>query len=235
MSNGRAWSAERDAELRRLIEGEGLSAGDVAAVLGVTRNAAIGRAYRLGMQLANGAAGKKVLPAASNRASAPPGVSAMADGAGKSSGPSSVVPILAEPPAARGMTNRGVEDRARRARRLARKAAQSAPDDHIAPAPTLNGPREAMTLLDDRLRQGCHCRWPVREDDDNAGRWFFCAADVPAPGDVYCGLHAKAARTTAAALAQRREAETQFKEQAARLGRAAVASAGKRTMGRLFA
>jgi GcrA cell cycle regulator len=43
---GQFWTPEQDAELRRMAD-EGMSARQIAEVLGVSRNAAIGRAHRL--------------------------------------------------------------------------------------------------------------------------------------------------------------------------------------------
>lgn len=44
------WTPEKDSELRRLWDEEGLSSGDIAFVMGTTRNAIIGRANRLELQ-----------------------------------------------------------------------------------------------------------------------------------------------------------------------------------------
>lgn len=44
-----AWTPERDARLRELVERDGLNFGEAAKVLGITKNAALGRGGRIGL------------------------------------------------------------------------------------------------------------------------------------------------------------------------------------------
>jgi GcrA cell cycle regulator len=45
------WNETNTAELRRMWDEEGLSSGDIAFIMGITRNAVIGRVRRLGLQM----------------------------------------------------------------------------------------------------------------------------------------------------------------------------------------
>ncbi|HVB15563.1 MAG TPA: GcrA family cell cycle regulator [Stellaceae bacterium] len=45
--SGEQWTPERDARLRELVERDGLNFGEAAKVLGITKNAALGRAGRI--------------------------------------------------------------------------------------------------------------------------------------------------------------------------------------------
>jgi GcrA cell cycle regulator len=47
------WTLERSALLRRLWNDEGLSGGEIAERMGLSRNAVIGRAHRMGLQKRN--------------------------------------------------------------------------------------------------------------------------------------------------------------------------------------
>lgn len=164
-----AWTEERIALLTKYWQ-EGHSASQIAEALGegLTRNAVIGKAHRLGLASRpsplKGAEAKsedretrpKKRPAA---AAAPPAAEATAD-------PSAERPTPAEAPAPEPA--------------LVRPAT-------VAPAPRRHArlPEKAkrVTLLDlnDRI-----CKWPIGHPDEPD--FHFCGKPV-APGFPYCGEH----------------------------------------------
>lgn len=214
------WTMQMDARLRERL-GAGDTAAEAGRALGMTRNAVIGRAGRLKIRI--GRVGDPSAPGTER----PVAAGLVSDGE-----PARCVQSAPDPAA----SIRLERERARRRAWADRKASGGAPAEHIAREPAAApSTREPMTLLDERFRQGRHCRWPVGEVEDVPGRHLFCAADVPAFGDVYCGCHAIESRALAATAAARNAAAAKFTEEAARQGRKVAASAAKRSTGRMFA
>lgn len=206
------WTDATTERLRELLAA-GMSASRAARELGCTRNAVIGKARREGIAFTTPGAGGKGRDKTDTERFA-----------------------VYQARLAREREARARATAERRERSAARRTANAAPAEHIArePAPICIGPREPMTLPDIRFRPGRMCRWPVGEVEGERGRHLFCAADVPAFGDVYCAEHARQARATAADMAARRAAAEKFKDEAERAGRKAFAQAGRRANNALF-
>lgn len=205
------WTPERVARLRDLLTVEGATASQAAAELGVSHNAIIGKAYRDGIALASaGVGGKRRSKSDADRFAA------------------------YQARLAREREARAKAAAERRERSAARRMRGCAPADHIAPEPPSRPARAPMTLLDDRFRLGRNCRWSVGEVEGERGRHLFCAAPVPAFGDVYCAHHAEIARARPTQIAERRAAAKAFADLAPKQGRKIVASAERR-LGRALA
>ncbi len=174
-----AWTDERIAALKQYWE-EGRSASQIAEVLGegLSRNAVIGKAHRLGL------------------ASRP---SPLKTGEGKSSEPKAAKPAKAEPKAAAARAAPAARPEPAAEPRPAVAAAPAAPAPQPAPAaapafqplpqaarPAATPPRAKgakVTLLDlnDRI-----CKWPIGHPDE--ADFHFCGKPVN-PGFPYCGEH----------------------------------------------
>lgn len=232
------WTLERDERLAALLL-DGLSASQIATALGrgITRNAVIGRAHRIGVRFAKNKGGGRrsaAQPTAGGPALAVSGVAPTAPAGADEPAPASPSAPQVEPAPEPSSNPRAMAERARRDDHRARKASSGAPAEHIAPAPPAPPAREPMTLLDERFRPGRHCRWPVGEVEGERGRHLFCVAPVPAFGGVYCAHHAEIARARPTQIAERRAAAKAFADLAPKQGRKIVASAERR-LGRALA
>lgn len=165
-----AWTEERIALLTKYWQ-EGHSASQIAEALGegLTRNAVIGKAHRLGLA-SRPSPLKGADPKADTR-----------DGAGRRRPPA---------PAAGAEAATGGSDEP--ASPVAATPAPAAPPEAIAPPPPPPAPRKAgrpgdkarrITLLDltDKI-----CKWPIGHPDE--ADFHFCGKPV-APGFPYCPDH----------------------------------------------
>lgn len=199
-----AWTDAALGRLRDLLA-DGATASDAARLLGCSRNAVIGKAHREGIVFGRTGIGGK--------------------GHSKSDYDKD---IAYQARLARERQARADAAQARRDHSAARRLADAAPAVHIAPTRPVAAPaRGPMTLLDERFRQGWHCRWPVGEADGHRGRHLFCAADVPVFGETYCACHAIEACASAATMAARSAAAAKFTEEAQRRGRRVSALFGR--------
>lgn len=223
------WTLARDERLRSLALDH--TAAQIADILGegLTRNAVIGRASRLGVSIR---AGERARAELNSTGLPSPVESGVASAALEGADDAAPVPVRAMAESAPKPARETKRERGERWR--ARKASTAAPAEYIADPPPVP-PAGPMTLLDDRFRLGRNCRWSVGEVEEERRRHLFCAAPVSAFGDVYCAQHAVLARATPAQMAERRAAAKAFADRAAREGRKVVASAAKRGMGRMFA
>ena len=181
-----AWTDERIAALKQYWE-EGRSASQIAEVLGegLSRNAVIGKAHRLGLasrpsplKTGEGKSGeakpakRKAEPAAEPKAAAPRPATAAAASAPAAPRPAAPAPAArAEAPAAAPVAP-------------APTAFQPAPHiERAAPATTARAKGGRVSLLDlnDRI-----CKWPIGHPDEPD--FHFCGKPVN-PGFPYCGEH----------------------------------------------
>lgn len=155
------WSDEIIASLKRLWA-KGLSASEIAAELGITRNAVIGKVHRLGLSgrqrslpvQEHSLAGASVTPQPKPRANKPVKTSSR-----------SGVHVAAPRPTVTRVTNHG--NRFDRVEVFAPK-----PVRIMASVDDLNIPAEQRCALADL--DAARCRWPVGEP--NAPGFFFCGA-----------------------------------------------------------
>lgn len=172
-----AWTDERIALLRQYWE-EGRSASQIAEVLGegLSRNAVIGKAHRLGLAsrpspLKTGEAKSTEAKAATPRAAAPkpaaPAPRPVETPAAQPAAPvaASAAPTRAAPPAAP----------------VAPLAAPAPMPVARAAAPRAKGARVTLLDLNDRI-----CKWPIGHPDEPD--FHFCGKPVN-PGFPYCGEH----------------------------------------------
>jgi GcrA cell cycle regulator len=168
-----AWTEERIALLTKYWQ-EGHSASQIAEALGegLTRNAVIGKAHRLGL---------------ASRPSPLKGADAGAEAKDGRNRRRVAAPAPAEDPAA--TTDNGADEAATAA---VAEAAPVAPAVPAAPPPAAPAPRRAgrasekvrrVTLLDlnDRI-----CKWPIGHPDEPD--FHFCGKPV-SPGFPYCPEH----------------------------------------------
>lgn len=177
-----AWTDERIASLKQYWE-EGRSASQIAEILGegLSRNAVIGKAHRLGLAsrpspLKTGEAksgeAKAAKPKAEPKAAARPTPAS-------SPAPRAETPAEARPaPAPRAETPAAPAPVA-----PSPTAFQPAPHiDRSAPAtPRAKGARVTLLDLNDRI-----CKWPIGHPDEPD--FHFCGKPVN-PGFPYCGEH----------------------------------------------
>ncbi|MCU0890499.1 MAG: GcrA cell cycle regulator [Sandarakinorhabdus sp.] len=162
-----AWTEERIAKLKHGWE-SGMTATQIAEMLGegVTRNAVIGKAHRLGLESRPSPvkAGESPAPAAPRPAPPPAAPSpppSAAPAAAASAAPAPAAPAVSPPP-------------------------QPAAPPSIArpaPRPAKGGKQARTTLLDlnDKV-----CKWPIGHPDD--ADFHFCGKPAN-PGFPYCGEH----------------------------------------------
>ncbi|MFN3370174.1 MAG: GcrA family cell cycle regulator [Sphingomonadaceae bacterium] len=160
------WTDERIARLKQYWE-EGCSASQIAELLGegLSRNAVIGKAHRLGLaarpsplKTGEGKADGKAEPRAERAAPRPK---------------PAAKPAAPEAPAARAATPPAEP----------RQATAPAPDPapRAAGAPRPKGARVTLLDLNDRI-----CKWPIGHPDE--ADFHFCGKPV-SPGFPYCGEH----------------------------------------------
>jgi GcrA cell cycle regulator len=165
-----SWTDERIDTLRQLWE-QGLTAGQIAEKLGegLTRNAVIGKAHRLGLKgrpspVKAGAEAPAAAPAA-----APAPAPAAAAAPPPPAAPAAAAPAPAAPAAA-----------AAPAPAIELPKARTAP---VRSAPVGGKPGGKTTLLDlsDKV-----CKWPIGHPDE--ADFHFCGKPSQ-PGFPYCGEH----------------------------------------------
>jgi GcrA cell cycle regulator len=176
---GVTWTAERVGLLRKLWS-EGLSASQIAAELGggVTRNAVISKAYRLG--LVHGAV-ERPNTARSRKPSPPPDLPSTTEPSGQNA--PGLTPTMVDPQPA----DEPEETRPR--------------EEALVPAQKLEQPRrqDAVVPLSKRvtimeLREAM-CRWPL--GDPTTPEFRYCGAQA-IMGLPYCAHHAQVAYQPAA-------------------------------------
>lgn len=163
------WSAEKIARWRELFE-SGLSHSKIGAELGITRNASIGKAHRLGL--------KRAYTPQRNSMS----------GARHRSGPWDVVGIARSTYQRRKMLGLPLDSppQAGRAFHIRHKPPQPSPAVDLWPASDcymLDMPRLEFTEL-----RKTSCRWPLGDGPP----YQFCGLKQ-APGFSYCGNHCRVA------------------------------------------
>lgn len=173
------WTDERVAKLRELW-GSGKSASEIAEMLGgVSRNAVIGKAHRLGLSGRPSPIRKKEEGAAPVAASTRPSAPAASPGR-TASAPARAAAASAAAPA-----SRTADPRPR---------STVAPTQAAAPAPRPGVEEESAgsgaTILNLTERM---CRWPIGDPKQPGFR--FCGRSA-APGVPYCAEHASVAYQT---------------------------------------
>ena len=166
-----AWTDERIALLKQYWE-EGRSASQIAELLGegLSRNAVIGKAHRLGLAsrpspLKTGEAKAEPKPRAEPKAAAPkpaaprPAPAAPAPAPVQAEAPVRPAPAPVAPPV----------------------AAEPMPAASRAAAPRAKGGRVTLLDLNDRI-----CKWPIGHPDEPD--FHFCGKPVN-PGFPYCSEH----------------------------------------------
>jgi GcrA cell cycle regulator len=165
-----AWTEERIAKLKQGWE-SGMTATQIAEMLGegVTRNAVIGKAHRLGLESRPSPvkAGESPAPATARAApppappSPPPTVAASTAAASAAAAHAPTPAAVAQPP----------------------QPAAPSPVARPAPRPAKSGKQTRTTLLD--LNEKV-CKWPIGHPDD--ADFHFCGKPSN-PGFPYCGEH----------------------------------------------
>jgi hypothetical protein len=195
---GQAWDEPGVAALRRMVD-EGASSGVIAAALGLSRNAVVGKCHRLGLRLG------PIAPGASRVCLKRGGDWSAAErrrlrDLAATLGAEAIAIKLGRTPAAvrRQATAMGVSlARARPVAKPAKAVKPARPVVADLPAPTGEERAAAFAPFADHhvdlagLTRGC-CRWPIDRD----GATFYCgAARTRGP---YCDRHAALARRAAA-------------------------------------
>ena len=174
-----AWTDERIAALKQYWE-EGRSASQIAEVLGegLSRNAVIGKAHRLGL-----ASRPSPLKTGESKTSEPKAPKApKAEPKAAAPRPAPAAAPRAEAPAAPRPVAAAVAAPEQPAAPVAAPAFQpTAPVARAATPPRAKGARVTLLDLNDRI-----CKWPIGHPDE--ADFHFCGKPVN-PGFPYCGEH----------------------------------------------
>lgn len=200
MTTPPAWTTERVNSLKKLW-GQGKSASEIADHLGgVTRNAVIGKAHRLGLSgrpspIKKPSAGKIVakVPTKAPVAKADPAGKAIAKApvrptaaavraAVPTTKPVAVAKVEPIKPAAKPAPKPVITAEERSKNPLAGQLAPPTPINPAANRPLTDAPLISILELTERV-----CRWPVGDPREEG--FGFCGAAVQ-PGLPYCGGHA---------------------------------------------
>ncbi len=167
------WTAEKIEQLNKLWS-EGMSITEIGKILGMTRNAVVGKAHRLGLA-------KRPSPIA--RAPGPrPAAQPTPVAAQPRPAPAAAAPVMAA-----GMTTAGMTTAATAPAAPPAVAEAPLPPKPAMPAiPQPARPRPAPAFRATRVANGPACRWPI--GDPKSPDFHFCGSPS-IEGKPYCEKH----------------------------------------------